>query len=78
MKIHLFLIQNNKNKKRLLACLSILFAAQVNGQIINDLELGREFTVVHAEKLIEQAHLNSRAKRSADDESNGYNDDAGR
>jgi len=61
---------------KLLACLSILFAAQVNGQIINDLELGREFTVVHAEKLIEQAHLNSRAKRSADDESNGYNDDA--
>lgn len=51
-----------------------MLTAQVHAQIINDLELSREFTVVHAEKLIEEAHLLSRSKRDADE----YSDDFGK
>lgn len=54
--------------KKLIEYLTILFIVihklKCHGEI-NDLELARVFTVTHAEKLIDQANLGSRQKRSA-------------
>lgn len=59
---------------RIIACLAIFYCIQAavhaTSDQVNVLELAREFTVAHAEKLIDQAHLNNRAKRSTNNADN--------